>query len=153
MNFFNPTITQVFEKSSDYTISEGDNKNVISFFSAVPVLCSIPKGLAVGFTCTIVQEGEGKITFDTPGNGNEINPGDTRPKETTGAWSRAKIICLAEGKYSIEYSGAPAANNNSGSNEIILISQFGNKFRLTVDEEVGPTNYPLGTGSLTIEKI
>jgi hypothetical protein len=147
MQFYNPPVTQVFDKTADYILNEGDNRNIVTFNTALPVTCSIPKGLQVGFICTVVQVGAGLVNFTAPGIGNDINAGSTTAKQTKGNWSWAKIICIADGKYTIEYGGG------SGVGEIILLSQYGHKFKLTVDEESDGLGGGSGEGNLKITYI
>jgi hypothetical protein len=149
LNTYKARATQVFDKVEDYTLEEGDHKNVVVFNTPTDVVCIIPKGLRIGFSCTIIQEGVGKVSFATPDIDSEVNGGIiTAP--TKGSWSWAKILCLSEGKYTIDFG----ADTGGASPDIILVSQFGTRFSLAVLEETDEvTGLPNGLGSLTITKI
>ena len=110
--FYNPPTTEVFYKTESYTLNEGDHGNVVTFNSPVTVICSIPKGLRIGFSCTIVQEGAGKATFAALGSGNQINAG-AAGVETKGSFSWAKVLCIGEGYYTVDY-GADGGGGTPG---------------------------------------
>ena len=53
----------VTDATSARTMTAADNGRVIRFTSATPVTVSCPTGLAVGFNCTFIQIGAGKVTI------------------------------------------------------------------------------------------
>lgn len=46
-----------------YTITSSDNGSILLIDTAEPHILSIPTGLPIGFTCTIIQQGLGSITI------------------------------------------------------------------------------------------
>jgi hypothetical protein len=140
---------EVLKKTTDYILNEGDYGNVITFNSPTPVACILPSDLRTGFNCTIVQEGVGVVTFVTPGTDDKVNGGVITPP-TRGLWGWAKVLCLGLGSYSVDFGGG---NEVGGASDIILTSQFGTKFSLSILEETDDNGLPLGTGSLQITKI
>jgi hypothetical protein len=149
MFFFNPPATEVFYKQKDYTLNEGDHGNVVTFDSERDVLCNIPAGLRIGFYCTIMQLAKGKVLFAALDPGNNINNG-AAGVETNGTFAWAKVLCIADGRYAIDYGG-----NTSGTatGSFILESQFKTPFSMAVDEDIDSDGNPTGTGSLTVTKI
>jgi hypothetical protein len=54
-------------QTSSYTIQSSDNGRIIIVNSASAVNITVPSGLAVGFSCTIVQIGAGQVTMVASG--------------------------------------------------------------------------------------
>lgn len=146
--FYNPPTIEIFNKDADFTLNEGDHINSIVVNNGLAVNCIVPDGLRVGFSCTIIQVGIGEVNI-IPDNNGQINDGVT-PAKTNGAYTWAKILCIAPDVYTVESS----ASGSGGNTGIVKIkSQFNNNFALAVDEEVNNLNVPQGTGSLTITKV
>ena len=114
-NIYNPPTTQVFDKAENFELTEDYARNVINFTGAADAVCTIPKGLRVGYSCTIVQAGTGKISFEGANTDAEINGGLNG--QTKGNWGWAKVICLAEGKYTIEYGNDAGAGGGGANGE------------------------------------
>lgn len=101
-------VTQSFERTENYELNEGDHKNIVVFNTSDDVVCTIPGGLRVGFGCTIVQKGAGKVSFITPAAATledaKVNGGYSTIK-TRGSWSWAKVLCIKENEYSVDFGG------------------------------------------------
>ena len=93
-------ITICKEIVEDYTINEGDYRNVLVFNANNNLNCVIPGGLRVGFSCIIIQKGNGVILFASQtANLNIINGQYANIK-----WQWISILCIAENDFIIDFS-------------------------------------------------
>lgn len=61
----------VYEKTTNYTLTDDDSKSVIVMNSASAVTITVPNSLSTGFFCQIIQKGTGQVTIS--GNGVTLN--------------------------------------------------------------------------------
>jgi hypothetical protein len=54
-------------KTSSYTLTSSENGKVVLVNSASAVTITVPSGLSVGFSCTVVQLGTGQVTIAASG--------------------------------------------------------------------------------------
>lgn len=55
------------QAGTTYTLQAVDNGEVILFTNAGSVAVTVPAGLAVGFSCTIIQVGTGQVSLNASG--------------------------------------------------------------------------------------
>lgn len=60
-------IPKVYEKTGDYTLTQGDNGAILTFNSASAVTITIPTGLPIGYNISVYQIGTGKVTIASDG--------------------------------------------------------------------------------------
>lgn len=121
------------EYTNAYTLEEGDHKNIVVFNSPVDVVCTIPDGLRIGFSCSILQKGLGKISFATI-NSN-VN-GASLSTATTAPWALTSVLCVSENEYTVNFSGAGSAGAAPSPNQDIVtirdvVNQPQSVFRFT----------------------
>lgn len=104
---------QSLEKTANYELNEGDHKNIVVFNSVTDVVCTIPKGLRIGFQCTIVQKGTGKVSFSAPAAGSDVNGGNNTI-QTKGTWAWAKVLCIDENNYTVDFGGGSGGTGGGG---------------------------------------
>ncbi|WP_108867290.1 hypothetical protein [Aquimarina aquimarini] len=61
------TPPSVFPKTGNYTLTENDNGNILTFDSITDITLTIPNGLPIGYNISIYQIGNGKITISGAG--------------------------------------------------------------------------------------
>lgn len=61
----------VYEKTTNYTLTDDDSKSVIVMNSASAVSITVPNSLSTGFFCQVIQKGAGQVTIS--GNGITLN--------------------------------------------------------------------------------
>lgn len=101
------------EKTENYTLTEYDFGSIVVFNSAVDVVCTIPNGLRIGYTCTVIQKGVGKVSFVTDQNSDTKVNGLFTTQKTPASWAWARVICTAINEYTVSFSGA--AGNTNGN--------------------------------------
>jgi len=55
------------QAGTTYTLQAADNGEVLVFTNAGSVAVTVPAGLAVGFSCTIIQVGTGQVSLTASG--------------------------------------------------------------------------------------
>lgn len=61
----------VYEKTTNYTLTDDDSKSVIVMNSASAVTITVSNSLSTGFFCQVIQKGAGQVTIS--GNGISLN--------------------------------------------------------------------------------
>jgi hypothetical protein len=79
----------VTEISTSRTLGSGDNGIILMCTSNSAVTITVPTGLSIGFTITIIQAGTGQITFSA--SSTTINNRQSHTK-TAGQWAVAGLI-------------------------------------------------------------
>ncbi|MDY8135607.1 hypothetical protein [Aquimarina sp. 2201CG5-10] len=80
-------------KTTNYTLVEADNGNILTFNSATDVTLTVPTGLPIGFNISIYQIGNGKVTISGAA-GVTIKNRLSRFR-TAGLDAGAGIVCTA----------------------------------------------------------
>lgn len=65
------TTSTILQKTSGYTATEADNRSILAFDTAVPVTLGFLGSLQPGWSCKVVQKGEGQVSF-SPGEGGVV---------------------------------------------------------------------------------
>jgi len=80
------------QTGTSYTLQASDNNKIVTINNASAITLTVPTGLPVGFNCTVLQLGSGKITFASSGTtiNNRQNHG-----RTAGAYAVASIISIS----------------------------------------------------------
>lgn len=79
----------ITDSGTSRTLGASDNGAVLMFTSATAVTLTVPTGLDVGFSVTVIQAGAGQITFTA--SGTTINNRQSHTK-TAGQWAVASLI-------------------------------------------------------------
>jgi hypothetical protein len=79
----------VTESTTSRTLGSGDNGIILMCTSNSAVTITVPTGLSIGFTITIIQAGTGQITFSA--SSTTINNRQSHTK-TAGQWAVAGLI-------------------------------------------------------------
>lgn len=76
------------QSGTTYSLLSSDNGKIINFTNAAAVALTVPAGLPVGFTCTVLQSGTGQVTFIVSGTTINNRNGYTK---TSGQYAVATI--------------------------------------------------------------
>lgn len=79
----------VTDSGTSRTLSSSDNGTVLHFTGSSAITITVPTGLDVGFTVTIIQAGTGQITFSA--SSTTINNRQSHTK-TAGQWAIVSLI-------------------------------------------------------------
>ena len=79
----------ITDSSTSRSLGASDNGAIIQFTSSLPVSVTVPTGLNVGFTVTIIQAGSGQITFTTSSTTLNNRQGHSK---TSGQWAVVSLI-------------------------------------------------------------
>jgi hypothetical protein len=100
--------------SAAYTLSAEANNLTLSFTSASAVTFTINPGLPVGFSCTVVQDGAGAITF-TPSSGVTLN---NLSSELVSGGQYAVLFLESVGQDIYVLGGAVSGSGGSGITQL-----------------------------------
>ena len=123
-NFGPAFFTTVSETTTARTLSDSDNGKVITCTNSGFVYITVPSSLTSGFSCTIVQEGQGKVTIQGSGASVYGLGGNTA---TQGQYASINIINIGTNKYLLDgdLTSPPFVNGQSllfnGSDEYMTV--------------------------------
>jgi hypothetical protein len=91
----NPGVTT--KSASTYTLNNNDNGKIVVFTSGSAVTLTIPAGLTLRFTCSIVQYGAGQVTVAAGAGVTLRLRGSTN--KTGGQYAIASLISVVTNEY------------------------------------------------------
>lgn len=86
------TSQAIFAKTGNYTAASVDNRRRFVFNTATDVTFTIPNFLSVGWECSVIQQGVGKIIFAVSNGTLRSKDGHTK---TAGPYSMAYVTMFA----------------------------------------------------------
>jgi hypothetical protein len=94
-----PSVTVSINGTNSINLTSADNNTVILCSSANPTTVTIPSGLPVGFSCMVIQNSVGQITF-VAGSGVTLQSFGGLTK-TAGQYAAASIIRVGNNMYNL----------------------------------------------------
>jgi hypothetical protein len=98
----------ITDNNTARTLGAGDNGKGISFTSSSAVTVTVPTGLTVGYTVTLIQSGTGTISFSPTPTAGSCTPGASScvqsPQGFTTScaqWGSVKLISVATDRFVI----------------------------------------------------
>ena len=110
---FSPAFfSTVSETTTARTLSDSDNGKVITCTNSGFIYITVPSSLTSGFSCTVVQEGQGKVTIQGSGASVYGLGGNTA---TQGQYASINIINIGTNKYLLDgdLTTSPFVNGQS----------------------------------------
>lgn len=90
-------ISNVYQKTANYTLTLSDNASVITFDSANDVTLTIPSGLPIGYNVSVYQVNSGKVTVQGAAGVNVLNR--LSRFKTAGKDAGIGIVCTSTGVF------------------------------------------------------
>jgi hypothetical protein len=94
-----PSLTIADTAATSITLADADNNTVVRCTAATAVTLTVPSTLAAGFSCMVIQAGDGQVTI-TAGAGTTLNSFGSLVK-TAGLHAPASIIRVASAMYNL----------------------------------------------------
>ena len=94
-----PSLTIADNSATSITLADSDNNTVIRCTTSSAVTITVPSTLAAGFSCMVIQEGAGQVTF-AQGSGATLNSFGNLLK-TAGQHAPASLMRVASGVYNL----------------------------------------------------
>ena len=85
---------------TSHTLAEADDGKVLLFTNGSSITLTVPAGLTVGHSCTVIQQGAGTITFDDDTAATTINNRQSHTK-TAGQHARVGLVQYASNVYNL----------------------------------------------------